>query len=128
MKNIDYTKSPYNSYDEIQELNMLKKAVRNKQNLKRFIYTSDDTLRQQILTIYPEATNIVVVNNDKRDALGTPTIISRTVRSQFIMQTTSIGKRVIRSRNFESFKIILCLVENGFVNVKVVTKEWRDPY
>jgi hypothetical protein len=114
------------NYEKIHELNLLKKAVPNAQKLKTFLFTDDVNLRQQILALYPEATNIITVNLDKRDALGIPTVSTRQIRAMFVTQTSYSGKRTISSQNYDAFKIILCLIENGVVSVKVVTKEMQD--
>jgi hypothetical protein len=92
------------------------------QNLKRFQYTTDKNLATQIEAIYPEATNIIIVNNDTRDGLGIPKITTWQLRSRVGRVTWSQGSRVIHNLNYDAYKILLCLVENGVVNVKVVTK------
>lgn len=94
------------------------------QKLKRFQYTDNDRLTVQIFQIYPESTHLTIINNDKRDGLGVPTITTRALRERFTNVSWSQGKRVLHSVNYNIFQICLCIVENGFVNVKIINSEF----
>jgi hypothetical protein len=83
--------------EKIQEFKSLQKSVPTGQKLKHFTFTDNVTLTQQILNIYPDATNILIINNDKRDALGVPTLTTRQLRDRFQDVIYSQGKRVLRS-------------------------------
>jgi hypothetical protein len=112
--------------EKMQELNLLKKAVPNAQKLKQFAFSDNENLIRQIMMIYPEATNIVMVNLDKRDGLGIPTISTKQIRAMYVCQTSYSGKRTISSQNFDSYQIMLCLIENNIVSVKVINRKWGD--
>jgi hypothetical protein len=114
------------NYEKIQELNLLKKAIPNAQKLKQFAYTDNENLTRQIMMIYPECTHVVIVNNDKRDGLGIPTINTKQLRAMYVTQTTSNYRRVISSQNYTTCQVMLCLIENNIVSVKVINRAWGD--
>jgi hypothetical protein len=98
----------------IAEKIITEKALKDSaQNLKRFQYFDNNRLTAQIQQIYPESTHLTIINNDKRDGLGVPTITTRTLRNRFTNISWSQGKRVLHSVNYAVFQICICIIENA---------------
>lgn len=113
--------------NRVNALRNLQKTVSNSQKLKHFAYKDNDTLIQQIQNLYPDSTNILIINNDRRDGLGVPTFTTRQLRQRFSNVTWSYGKRVVNSLEYNAYQIVVCLVENGLVHCKImVNSELRN--
>jgi hypothetical protein len=105
----------------------LNKTIPNTQKLKHFLFTDNTTLIQQIQNIYPDATNIIIINNDCRDGLGVPTMLTRQLQTRFANVSYSMGKRVLHSVGYNVLKVVICLVENNRVNAKaIINSELRE--
>jgi hypothetical protein len=109
------------------ERNLVKNALGENlgktQKLKKFGFLNDEKLTFQIFQLYPEATQLVIVNNDIRDGEGIPTIRTRQLREITKTYTTSRGQKVLSRVDVPSDFIILCLIEYGQVNVKIIVKQ-----
>jgi hypothetical protein len=113
---------------EVQKMNE-KKAVAKAlnlpaQKLKQFMYQTDKILVNQILMLYPESTHLTIINNDRRDGENVPTITVRTLRARFTDVTYSQGKRVLNSVEWQIFQNVICVVNNGIVNVKIINSNF----
>jgi HPt (histidine-containing phosphotransfer) domain-containing protein len=100
------------------------KTASNVQKLKQFQYQTDKILVNQIFMLYPESTHLTIINNDRRDGENVPTITTHALRARFTDVTYSQGKRVLNRVNWEIFQNVICVVDNGIVNIKIINSNF----
>jgi hypothetical protein len=105
----------------MSETDVVNRAV---QNLKHFKYVDKDKLVDDVKMLYPSTSVIVIVDNDKRDGAGIPTVTFKTLGKMTLTvlktQSYSGGRMYKDVVNCVTGKFdhVLCVIQDGYVTVK----------
>jgi hypothetical protein len=93
---------------------------------KRLTYTDVDSLIHDVKSMYPSATDLMVINPDQRDSDGSPLMVTRKLRGvKFTSYTSGFNGSLCVNA---SWREVFAYIENGYVYLKVSNHTLGDTY
>lgn len=95
---------------------------------RRLTYTDTESLIHDVKSLYPTATDLMIINPDQRDSDGSPLMVTRKLRGVKFEASLSTWSRKSTVNVSASWREVFAYIENGVVYLKVSNHSLGDKY